>query len=171
MNAGTGQGCIADVIHSVDILEKEKSLRSIERSALTFSHRKLKFDSSVKNPDTAVILRTSFLLENENPASLDIKWKTLLNKRKKTQPQGIPSAGCFFKNPDGTLPAGALIDKAGLKKTRIGDAAVSDKHANFILNLGSASAKEIILLSDMIKEAVFKHFNVNLTEEVKIKGE
>ena len=96
MNAGTDQGCIADVIHSVEILEKEMEVSTIERSSLTFSHRKLKFNPSVKNPEKAIILRTSFLLANENKALLDIKWKQLLKKRKKNPAPGNSQCWMFF---------------------------------------------------------------------------
>lgn len=171
MNAGTNTGCIADVLYTMEILDENGKLRTLHRNELTFSHRKLKFNSPVKDPESVIIIKASFILENKSNASIDKEWQILLEKRKRTQPQGIPSAGCFFRNPNSTLSAGALIDQAGLKNTRIGDAMVSDKHANFILNLGNATADEIILLADIVKNNVYKHFNVNLTEEVNIKGE
>jgi UDP-N-acetylmuramate dehydrogenase len=91
-------------------------------------------------------------------------------KRKKTQPVSSKSAGCIFKNPSGNF-AGKLIDKAGLKGTRIGGAYVSYKHANFILNDGTAIANDILNLITKIKKTIFDKFGIELEEEIVIVGE
>lgn len=217
MNAGTGSGTISDRLISIDVLDQDNNLNTIDRSALVFSHRKLEFltknqiDShckvSVKNESCLhgiakktlfksseingdkstslaladrennkkevkpVIVRASFLLKKGNREKVQRSWNTLIDKRKLTQPHGIPSAGCFFKNPGTERSAGQLIDMAGLKRKRIGDAMVSDKHANFILNLGNATAQEVVTLKNIVKETVFEKFSINLSEEVIIHGE
>ena len=90
-------------------------------------------------------------------------------KRWASQP-AAPSAGCVFKNPDSKTSAGALIDKAGLKGTAVGGAAVSEKHANFIVNRGGATAADVLRLIDIIRERVQGLFNVVLELEVEVWG-
>ncbi|MBF0572340.1 MAG: FAD-binding protein [Desulfamplus sp.] len=209
MNAGTGLGTISDYLTSIDILDRDNNIKTIDKSDLIFSHRTLEFknldlpdsiDSKLSYKDALplkpIILRASFLLTRGSREKVELSWRRLIEKRKASQPHGFPSAGCFFKNPEinnleekalkqltvlsgkpkistnqTTISAGQLIDMAGFKKKRIGDAMVSDKHANFILNLGNAAASEIIILKDIVKEGVFKQFGIMLSEEVIIQGE
>jgi UDP-N-acetylmuramate dehydrogenase len=96
--------------------------------------------------------------------------KKVLDKRSKSQPIGEKSAGCIFKNPAGEH-AGALIEKLGLKGHCVGDAQVSEKHANFIINKGKASAKDILQLIELIKQRVWEAKGIRLEEEVIIVGE
>ncbi|MBF0258465.1 MAG: UDP-N-acetylmuramate dehydrogenase [Desulfamplus sp.] len=179
MNAGTGIGTISDSLVSIDILDTDNNIRRLDRSQLLFSHRKLDFISrpaissvNVRQKDSQpVILKASFLLRKGNREKVEQSWRTLIKKRKTTQPHGMPCAGCFFKNPDNGKSAGALIEMAGLKKRRVGDAMVSEKHANFIINLGNATAMDIITLKEIVKKTVFEKFSVKLSEEVIIQGE
>jgi UDP-N-acetylenolpyruvoylglucosamine reductase len=90
-------------------------------------------------------------------------------KRWETQP-AAPSAGCIFKNPK-TIPAGKLIDELGLKGTRVGGAMVSDVHGNFIVNDGTATARDVLNLIDRIKEQVRAARGIELETEVEILGE
>jgi UDP-N-acetylmuramate dehydrogenase len=92
-----------------------------------------------------------------------------MQQRRRTQPLGWPSAGCIFKNPPG-MSAGALIDQAGLKGLRVGDAQVSPRHANFVVNLGQARARDIVALIGIIEESVYQRFGVRLEREVKVIG-
>jgi len=95
--------------------------------------------------------------------------KKYTQKRKSAQPLEYSSAGCIFKNvPD--YGAGRLIDQAGLKGTKIGDAMISKKHANFIINLGSAKAKDVIKLIKLVKKVVKEKYNINLKEEIQYLG-
>jgi len=87
--------------------------------------------------------------------------------RKEKHPMDVPSLGCFFKNPP-SIPAGKLIDEAGLKGLQIGGAKVSEKHANFLINVGKATFEDFITLKDTIKDTVKQKFNIELQEEVKI---
>lgn len=170
MNAGTGTSTMADHLYSIDILDHSGTIQTLGRSQLIFSHRKLEFPS-LPDEKTPVILSTSFLLKKGNRATIKASWQTLMDKRKASQPHGLASAGCFFKNPATGKSAGELIDKAGLKNRRIGDAMVSGIHANFIVNLGNATAHDILTLHDIIKQTVKEQFDTNLSAEVVIKGE
>ncbi len=96
--------------------------------------------------------------------------KALLEKRNQTQPTGLPSCGSVFKNPQGDYAA-RLIEASGLKGKRVGDAEVSEKHANFIINVGQASAADIEHLMHLVQQAVKQQQGVELVPEVKIIGE
>lgn len=97
-------------------------------------------------------------------------YRKVVLERKKNQPCSFPSAGCFFKNPSPDQPAGALIDRAGMKGARCGAAQVSCAHANFIINTGSAKASEILTLMKEVQNAVYERFGISLTPEVEIVG-
>ena len=90
--------------------------------------------------------------------------------RKKTQPLDYPSAGSIFKNPE-VGPAGKWIEEAGLKGFRMGQAMVSDRHANFILNLGKATAEEILNLMEWVERRVYEEKGISLEREVRVVGE
>jgi len=96
---------------------------------------------------------------------------TILKDRKKKQPTTMSSAGCFYKNPKTGKTAGELIDLAGFKGQKLGDAEVSSRHANFIINRGNATAADIIALMELIQKTVNDKFNINMEAEVKIVGE
>jgi UDP-N-acetylmuramate dehydrogenase len=103
---------------------------------------------------------------------LELPWEIrsvedLLFERKRTQPLGYPSAGCVFRNPEG-VSAGYLIDQAGLKGARVGDAQVSEKHANFIVNLGNAKASHVLALIERIQDTVWRKFGLTLTLELEV---
>ncbi|MFH1461257.1 MAG: UDP-N-acetylmuramate dehydrogenase [Patescibacteria group bacterium] len=95
--------------------------------------------------------------------------KEYIQKRKETQPLEYASAGCVFKNPPGQS-AGRLIDQAGLKGTKIGQAMISDKHANFIINLGQAQAQDVIQLINLIKQTIKEKYQIELEEEINRLG-
>ncbi|MFN3287286.1 MAG: hypothetical protein ACK40H_02465 [Sphingomonadaceae bacterium] len=88
-------------------------------------------------------------------------------ERQRTQPLGLPSAGCVFRNPP-DLSAGWLIDQAGLKGARVGDAQISEKHANFIVNLGQAKAAHVLALIELAQDRVEKIFRVTLELELEV---
>ena len=95
---------------------------------------------------------------------------SLLKARAEKQPADQPSAGCFFKNPADGPSAGEMIDRCHLKGYRIGNAQISDKHANFIVNLGGATALDILSLMELVQNRVADQFQVDLQPEVKIVG-
>lgn len=168
MNAGTAMGTISDALVSLDILCRDGEVRTIDRRELGFSHRQLSFNGLGSG---VLVLAANFLLVPGDKEAMQAMWLAHLEKRRESQPGSAASAGCFFKNPDNERPAGLLIDRAGLKGRRCGNAMVSEAHGNFIVNLGGATAREILTLKRMVETEVKKQFNVDLKPEVKIEGE
>jgi UDP-N-acetylmuramate dehydrogenase len=172
MNAGTSSGSISDVLDSVNVMLSTGEISGIKREDLGFSYRNLSWNKCSANlqREEPVIIDGCFRLIHSDPAKLKKEAGDILKKRRDNQPTGKASAGCFFKNPPSGKTAGQLIDMAGLKGMSVGDAEVSEKHANFIINRGSASASDILGLMQLIQETVFKKFNISLEPEVKIVG-
>ena len=112
-----------------------------------------------------ICLSATFALTPDNEETIRAKMQENMKKRRDTQPLDYPSAGSFFKRPDGYFAA-KLIDDCGLKGLRVGGACVSEKHAGFIVNLGSATAQDILTLSDMVATKVKERTGVNLEREV-----
>ncbi|MCP4117393.1 MAG: UDP-N-acetylmuramate dehydrogenase [Desulfobacteraceae bacterium] len=168
MNAGTALGTISDSLVSLEILTLDGEVKTVERSDLGFSHREISFNGF--GPEV-LVLGADFLLAPGDRSAMQASWAAHLEKRRASQPGSAASAGCFFKNPDKERPAGLLIDKAGLKGRRCGNAMVSEAHANFIVNLGGATASDILALKRLVENEVKNQFNVDLKPEVKIDGE
>ncbi len=172
MNAGTSFGSVEKNLISVDILTPDGHTKKIERNKMNFSYRQLYMNISTDSilPDSPIITSGSFRLFPEDPDMLKKEAREILDNRKSRQPLSAPSAGCFFKNPPDGKTAGELIDLAGLKGERVGDAMISNKHANFIVNKNRAAASDVLKLMEIAREKVFKKFNVELEPEVKIIG-
>ncbi|MBF0550374.1 MAG: UDP-N-acetylmuramate dehydrogenase [Deltaproteobacteria bacterium] len=163
MNAGTRDGRIEDVTEEVTFLTKEETMASKIKKDLCFQYRHLAVDSD------EMVVSATFKLKKGTPDLVRKTVKAAMDYRKQTQPKAWPSAGSVFKNPPG-MSAGALIDQAGLKGTRIGDAQVSEKHANFIVNLGHARAKDVLSLMNKVQRTVKENFGVALEPEIKVIG-
>jgi UDP-N-acetylmuramate dehydrogenase len=163
MNAGTHAGTMADVCRKVSVLHADGSLVRRTRSELVFSYRKLELQP------TAVLLEVEFSLHPSSRKQMQRKIRTLLKARKEKQPWQLPSAGSVFKNPPGDF-AGRLIEAAGLKGVRVGDAQISPKHANFIVNHGRARANDICALIHLAQEKVSQKFGVQLELEIEVIG-
>jgi UDP-N-acetylmuramate dehydrogenase len=161
MNAGARDGCLSDVLEGVDILTARGVRQRVEIAKLTTRYRHMGL------PDGCTVLGVMVRLRQEESGAIQRKIRQIVHARKQTQPVGKPSAGCIFKNPDGHS-AGALIDRAGLKGYRIGDAEVSEKHANWIVNLGNARAEDILRLIGHIEHTVFQLFGIRLEREVRV---
>ena len=173
MNAGTALGCMADVIESVKIMMPDSGeFTRVDRDRLDFTYRSLSWERAISDPGRPlpVIIDAHCRLKKSDPLILAEEAKTISEKRKSGQPTSAPSAGCFFKNPGGNRTAGELIDKAGLKGMSVGGAAVSTKHANFIINTGNASAGDILALMRIIQTRVSEKFRIELEPEVRIVG-
>ncbi|MDY0220413.1 MAG: UDP-N-acetylmuramate dehydrogenase [Desulfobacterium sp.] len=168
MNAGTNLGTIADSLVSLEVLSGDGEISTIDRSQLSFAHREIMFDSP---GSCTFVLGARFRVFAGDKQQIRDQWHSLLELRHANQPGAVASAGCFFKNPDGGMPAGLLIDRAGLKGRKFGNAMVSKIHGNFIVNLGGATAMEILTLKRMVQDEVREKFNVDLKPEVKIEGE
>jgi len=173
MNAGTGIGCVADVLDRIEVLLPNGQINQIERKELDFGYRQLAWDQC-SHPglyEKAVILSGRFRLNPNDPGRLKTEAQEILNARKMSQPLGQASAGCFFKNPTRGTSAGELIDRAGLKGRSMGGAEISTKHANFIINRSQATAEDILALMRLVQETVNSKFNIILEPEVKIVGQ
>jgi UDP-N-acetylmuramate dehydrogenase len=160
MNAGTREGEVSDVLREVRVFDGE-DVHWLPSEKLGLSYRA----SSL--PETHVILEARFTLRPSTEQEVRSRVRELKERRIETQPSGLPSAGCWFKNPPGDS-AGRLIDAAGLKGERFGNAQVSEIHANFLINLGGAGASDFLALAQKVKEEVHNRFGVLLEEEVRI---
>lgn len=165
MNAGAWGRSMADVIRSIELVDHDK-IEIISEKHLNFSYRTCRVLAGRKN---AVVTGVTMSFKTAAPEQIKETIRTLKEKRKERQPYGQPNCGSVFRNPE-EISAGKLIDEAGLKGRRIGDAAVSEKHANFIVNCGQASAHDVLALIDEIKERVMQTSGVELIPEVQFLG-
>ncbi len=154
MNAGAYDGCVADII------EKVESIPQIDDYGLSYRHSAF-MDSG------AIILGAVFALKRGVQEEIDAKVADLTNRRKTKQPLQYPSAGSFFKRPEGYF-AGKLIEDAGLKGRTVGGAQVSELHAGFIINRGGATSKDVTDLMHIVQQEVFGRSGVQLVPEVRI---
>lgn len=164
MNAGCHGKEMFDVLTEVTVME-HGSIETILKDRIEFGYRHVKtFD----NP-SIVILSGTMELEKTDTELLSERRKEFMKKRQQTQPINLPSSGSVFKNPENDHAA-RLIDFCGLKGLKVGNASVSTKHANFIVNEGGARAADVLQIIKKIKETVFKRFSVALELEVKLVG-
>jgi UDP-N-acetylmuramate dehydrogenase len=165
-NAGAFGESIGDIIKEVEVFDvRTAKIKEFSRRDCKFSYR----NSIFKQNQNFVILSAKLKLKKNKKSEIERKMREYLNYRKKTQPLNLPSAGSVFKNPPG-FSAGELIEKCGLKGKKIGDVKISEKHANFILNLGLGRAEDVKKLIKLIKEKVKKKFGIVLEEEIKYLG-
>jgi len=169
MNAGTATGAMGGVLESVRVMGIDGTIIRLEASRLRFGYRRMTLPETM-SMDNFVIIDGQFSLAAGSSETLADEADMLLKKRKSAQPVHLASAGCFFKNPANGEAAGKLIDMAGLKGLRVGNAEVSPMHANYIVNRGNASAADILTLMEMVREKVFANFNIYLEPEVQIVG-
>ena len=163
MNAGAFGGEISNYLVSVDVMTSKGKLKSYNSNEINFSYRLSSF-----KPDEFILV-AKFELTYEDPIIINDKRKKASSGRKTNQPLRFRSAGSVFKNPKG-YAAGYLIEQVGLKGTRIGDAEISNHHANFFINHGNASAANIKKLIELAKEKVFQEFHIELELEIKMMG-
>ncbi len=162
-NAGTPFGAISDHldwVRLVDCLGEERFM-SREELGLGYRHCQL--------PTGAVIVEAAFTLQRGMSAEIRRTISKLLVRRNLTQPVDIRSAGCIFKNPPGDF-AGRLVEQVGLKGLRHGEAQISEKHGNFIVNLGRATAADVLWLANRAKADVLLRTGVALELEIEIVG-
>lgn len=163
-NVGTPTEWIDSVITFVEIINASNGNEQIPRSQCDFSYRLSRF----KYSKTEVVLGAQFHLRNESPTRIQQKVNQYLNKRAH-QPSTHPSAGSTFKNPP-QKKAWQLIDAAGLRGKQIGGAKVSSEHSNFIINTGSATAEDVVVLISLIKQQVRDKLGTQLQEEIRYIG-
>lgn len=160
-NAGANGSCMADVVKSLTVYDGV-SERIVMRNEIEYGYRK----SSI--PLSFMILRVRFAL-TKSEQDLRAIYSQNMAFRRQHQPRGF-TAGCIFKNPIGKS-AGELIDCAGLKEYNIGDAVVSGKHANFIINRGFAVSTDVADLINVIKTRVYETSGIELEEEIRYLGD
>ena len=165
MNAGAYGGEMKDILRRAKIVSKDGSREfymTADELEMGYRHTKLH--------DTGdIVTEVEFVLEEGNRTQIKAKMSELIEKRNSRQPVNFPSAGSFFKRPEGYF-AGKLIQDAGLKGLSVGGAQVSELHSGFIINRGGATATDILQLMEMIQARVFDEFGVRLETEVRIIG-
>jgi len=161
MNAGSEEEGIGNFIEKVEIMNFSGKVKNIPKKELKFSYRNANLAKYF------FLSKIEFNLKNEGGNLVKERMRKFLRKKKRYQPIEKHSAGCIFKNPPG-LSAGKLIEEAGLKGEKKGDAVISEKHSNYIINSGKAKAEDVLFLMEKIQEKVYKKFNVKLEPEIKI---
>ena len=164
MNAGAWGQEIGSLVQQVTVIDREGNLGDCAGETIPFVYRSWGLDDQVV---AAVTLR----LKKGSRQEIETTCHDLTRRRRETQPQGKASAGSFFKNPSTGLAAGKLIEDAGLKGRQVGDAMVSEQHANFLVNVGHATAADFLELMRIVQEKVMAMSGVWLEPEVRIIGE
>lgn len=164
MNAGAYDGQMKDVVTSVTVLDEAGNIRILGRDELDMGYR-----TSAVAKHNMIVLQVIIELKAGDKEQIKDRMNQLSELRKQKQPLEYPSAGSTFKRPEGYF-AGKLIADAGLKGYSIGGAAVSEKHAGFVVNMGGATAKDVVELTDYIKKRIMEQFGVTLELEVKRIG-
>ena len=162
MNAGAYGGEMKDVIVSAKVMDKEGAVQELSCEELQLGYR-----TSIVQKKQLVVLEAEFLLKPGTTEEIQNTMKELNAKRREKQPLEYPSAGSTFKRPEGYF-AGKLIEDAGLRGYRVGDAQVSEKHCGFVVNRGKATCAEVIQLIEDVQKEVKEQFGVQLEPEVRI---
>jgi UDP-N-acetylmuramate dehydrogenase len=164
MNAGAYDGEMAQVLRWLRVLDRQGQTLCLDAPYLDMGYR-----HSRAMDEGWIILEAGFALVPGDPAAIQAKMDDLARRRREKQPLQYPSAGSFFKRPAGHY-AGQLIQEAGMKGHTVGGAQVSTLHAGFVINLGGATAADILQLKDDVVEAVERRSGVHLEMEVRIVG-
>jgi len=163
MNAGAFGKEVGDMVEEVRIVSGRGEPAVMPGSQLAFSYRKTSISEGT------VIYGVKFKLDKDHKDKISGRIVDYLKKRKQGQPLDLPSGGSVFRNPPGDY-AGRLIERAGLKGTRIGGAMISPKHANFIVNTGNAKAADIVALMNLARDKVREETGIILETEIKVVG-
>lgn len=162
MNAGAYGGEIMQVAEKTDFLHMDGSMQTFTGVAQGFAYRTSAFQSM-----QGVIVRTVFALTEGKREAIRAHMQELAEKRRASQPLELPSAGSAFKRPVGGYAA-ALIEQAGLKGFQVGGAAVSEKHAGFIVNRGGATAADVLKLIEIVQKRVLENSGIALEPEIRL---
>ncbi len=163
VNAGAKTHSIGDRVKWVEVITEDGSVERLDKSEIAFSYR-----STSLQFKPWFIWKAALELEKSKVEIIEEKLKYFWQRRL-NQPYHLPSAGCVFKNPPGDH-AGRLIDACGCKGMRIGDAMISLDHANFMVNLGNAAARDVLALIEKTRERVYQTFGIRLSLEIEIRG-
>ncbi len=164
MNAGAFGGEISNCLQKVDVMTLSGELKEYTVDEIDFSYRHSTFK------DDEIIISADFEMLETSTAVIQENRSKASQGRKDNQPLKFRSAGSVFKNPKPDVAAGYLIDQAGLKGTRSGNAEISEKHANFFINHGNANASDIAKLIRIARKAVQEKFDIMLELEIKTLG-
>ena len=163
MNAGTQGISVSDSVEAVKTFCFRTGVEKIyKKEELGFSYRQQHFMQ-----DTEIVLEARFSIRKSNLQEIEEKIKKALLERKEAQPLDLPSCGSVFKNPK-EKKAWKLIDEAGLRGQRKGDAQISEKHSNFIVNHGKAAMEDVLFLIKLAKHKVYEQTGISLEEEVQL---
>lgn len=165
MNAGAYGSEFVNIVTQVTYITREGIIKEILKDNLEFSYRHSRFTDSDE-----VILSATLELEKGKAEEIKNRMNELLTARKTKQPLEFPSAGSTFKRGS-DFYASKIIEEAGLKGYKIGGAQVSEKHSGFVVNVGNATAKDVLNLTDYVKKVVFEKFGKKLELEVEVVGE
>ena len=165
MNAGAYGGEMKQVVKSVRLMDTEGNIFELSNEEMEFEYRK-----SLLSRKDYIVLSAVIELQEGNMDKIKETMADYSNKRVTKQPLNLPSAGSTFKRPEGHF-AGKLIDDCGLRGLTLRGAQVSEKHCGFVVNIGDATAKDILDLIYVVKSTVLNKFGIMLEEEVKILGE
>ncbi len=165
MNAGAYDGEMAQVVAAVTILDQSGQILRLTKEQLTFCYR----GSNVQD-NGYIVLEVELQLTEGDKSTIAATVADLMARREAKQPLELPSAGSTFKRPPGYY-AGKLIQDSGLRGVRFGDAAVSEKHCGFVVNLGEATCRDVITLIHFIEKTVFDNFGVKMQTEVRKIGQ
>ena len=164
MNAGAYNHEISNYFHSATLLNHKGYEKIYLKDDISFDYRYSSF------PKDEILIEAVFKYSKGDLNIISENKKISSTKRKLTQPLKYRSAGSIFKNPSKKYPAGYLIDQSGLKGLSIGNAEISTKHANFIINKGNAKSKDVLDLIKIVKDKVLKKFKIKLELEIKLLG-
>jgi len=166
MNAGAHKSCIADILMDIEVISGNGINQTLTHADLEYRYR-----SSILQGSNYTVTQARFQLKpTHDPQRIIATTNTHLHQRHATQPYHLPSCGSVFRNPE-PQKAAQLIEKTGLKGHKIGDAQVSELHANFILNCGQAKASDIYQLIHYVQDRVARQWSIQLKPEVKILGQ
>lgn len=164
MNAGTRQGEIKDCVKSIKVMWADGTEETLPREKLDFEYRRLRLSGR------GIILSGIFHFKKGDKLEIQKIMAEYQEKRRLTQPLDQPSLGSVFKNPEKGFAA-QMIEEQGLKGVRVGGARISEKHANFIVNEGGATAKDVLALIGLIKDKIRDELDIKLELEAKVLGE
>ena len=162
MNAGAYGGEICQVCDRVEVMDRKGNTRWLSKEEMDFSYR-----HSILETTDDIAICAEFSLTPAQPETIMARMKELIGKRSASQPLDLPSAGSAFKRPAGGYAA-ALIEQAGLKGFRVGNAGISEKHAGFVVNFGGATAGDVKELLQTVSDWVFEQSGIRLEPEIRI---
>jgi UDP-N-acetylmuramate dehydrogenase len=166
MNAGAHGSEISKVLKSAEVLTETGEWLQLSNEDLHFRYRTTILQEKIKG----IVTGASFELQQGDAKQITSSLSSFKDRRRKTQPLQYPCAGSTFRNPPGDH-AGRLIEAAGLKGYRIGDAEFSTLHGNFIINLGQAKASDVLALINHARKTIAQKYGVTLVPEVEVIGE